>query len=83
MVSIVLLNGYYFIIVHENVLKRWVMEKEYIEYVIDRDYCPKWDIVLTRDMCGSKCEFYMDFELYHEQPSVKCKYYSDTGRNLD
>lgn len=50
-------------------------------YVIDKDNCPKTDSeIIMRGLC-SGCSYYKGFEMYYDQPCIKCSYYFEIGDN--
>lgn len=47
----------------------------FCEYVIDKDYCPDIDNIITKIQC-SGCEYYKGFKMYLGQPCIICSYYA-------
>ena len=45
-----------------------------IKYAQNMDNCPKWDAILTKDMCNG-CSFYEGFTLENGIPCIKCCYF--------
>ena len=43
-------------------------------WVIDKDCCPKKDIIIMQDLCGG-CSHYNGFEIVNGERCIKCDYY--------